>query len=71
MDKVKYEVKGMTCSGCQRSIARALEHAGIEVEPADVSLKEGTVRVDEHVAEDLLRRAIEDAGYEVGQRRAE
>ena len=71
MEKIKYEVQGMTCGGCQRSVASALERAGFGVTVADVSIDEGTVQVDANAAEDVVRRAIEDAGYEVGRRRAQ
>ena len=70
-DKVKYEVQGMTCGSCQRSVANALTRAGVEVAIADVSLIEGTVRVDEDVADAVIRQVIQDAGFEVGQRREE
>jgi copper chaperone CopZ len=69
--KVKYEVKGMTCGGCQRSVAGALTRAGVAVSVEDVSLAEGTVQVDVGALDDVVRRAIEDAGFEVGQRRAQ
>lgn len=68
-DKVKYEVVGMTCGGCQRSVAAALTQAGVNVSVDDVSLAEGTVVVDASVAEAVVRCAVEDAGFELGQRR--
>jgi copper chaperone CopZ len=66
---VKYEVRGMTCGGCQRSVANALKQAGVEVSVQDVSLADGTVSVDAAAAEAVVRQAIEDAGFDVGQRR--
>lgn len=65
---VTYEVRGMTCSGCQRSVIAALARVGIAVDMKDVSLADGTVRVDANASETDLRRAIEDAGYDVGSR---
>jgi copper chaperone len=67
--KVTYEVQGMTCGGCQRSIVAALERAGVDVDIEDVSLAAGTVRVDAGASDTIIRRAIEDAGYDVGLRR--
>lgn len=67
--KVTYEVQGMTCSGCQRSVVAALERAGVSIRVEDVSLSSGTVRVDAEAPEATVRRAIEDAGYGVGGRR--
>lgn len=71
VEKVKYEVSGMTCGGCQKSVASALARAGFIVSVADVSLAEGTVQVDAQATEAEVRRAIEDAGYQVGRRRAQ
>lgn len=68
-EKVKYEVVGMTCGGCRRSVAAALARAGVDVSVYDVSLEEGAVQVDGTVAEAVVRRAVEDAGFEIGQRR--
>jgi copper chaperone len=63
---VKYEVKGMTCGGCQRSVQSALKRAGIEVSLDDISLAEGTVRVDASASEATVRQAVEDAGFDFG-----
>jgi copper chaperone CopZ len=71
VNKAKYEVQGMTCGGCQRSVATALARVGVAVTLADVSLKDGTVLVPQDAADIVVRQAIQDAGYEVGQRRAE
>lgn len=65
---VKYEVQGMTCGGCQRSVVSALQRAGIEVGLDDVSLVDATVQVDESAPEPLVRQVIEEAGYDVGRR---
>lgn len=69
MEKVKYEVSGMTCGGCVKAVTAALSRAGFDVSVKDVSLPEGTVEVDAGASEDKVRQAIEDAGYEVGKRR--
>lgn len=66
---VTYEVTGMTCGGCQRSVVAALERAGVSVRLEDVSVSNGTVRVDADVSDVVVRRAIEDAGFDVGTRR--
>lgn len=69
MNQVKYEVLGMTCGGCQGAVVRALHRAGVQVALADVSLEDGTVRVDASVDEALVRATIEEAGYDVGARK--
>lgn len=65
---VTYEVRGMTCGGCQRAIIAALARADVQVSLEDVSLAAGTVRVDSRASESVVRQAIEDAGYDVGNR---
>lgn len=65
---VTYEVAGMTCSGCQRSVVAALQRRGIDITIDDVSLSSGTVRVAAEAADADVRQAIEGAGYDVGQR---
>jgi copper chaperone len=66
---VTYEVKGMTCGGCQRSVVAALKRVGVEIGVDDVSLVAGTVRVGAESSEPVVRQAIEEAGYDVGARR--
>lgn len=69
MTQVKYEVLGMSCGGCQQSVMRALGRVGVPIVLADVSLEDGTVRVDAAVDEALVRSTIEDAGFDVGARK--
>lgn len=65
---VTYEVAGMTCSGCQRSVVAALKRRGIDISVDDVSLSTGTVRVAGDAPDAEVRQAIEGAGYDVGAR---
>lgn len=67
METVKLNVKGMTCSGCVRSVTRVLEQikgvSGVEV---SLDRGEATVRYDPASAERAkFKAAIEGAGYEV------
>ncbi len=70
-DSVKYEIRGMTCGGCQRSVVNALGQAGIRIDVSDVSLAEGTVCVGADAPEATVRQAIENAGFDVGERRGQ
>jgi copper chaperone len=68
METVTIEVKGMTCGACVAAVERVL-HDLHGVEKVDVSLERGQATVDfdaAEVAEDDLRAAIEEAGYDVG-----
>lgn len=60
-----FEVRGMTCSHCEAAIRRALDAVDPE---ADVTIDRaaGRVRIaNATAAPELLRKAIEDEGYEV------
>ena len=60
-----YAVPGMTCANCERAVRGELaEVAGVESVTVDLSTK--TVVVDgSGLSDDVLRGAIELAGYEV------
>ncbi len=57
-------VKGMTCSHCERAVTQAIQSrdAGAKVE---VDLEAGVVRVDGSLDEAEIREAIEEEGYQV------
>lgn len=60
-------IKGMTCSGCVNSVFKAL-NAVEGVKNVDVSLEENQATVtydDGQVKAEVLKAAIEDAGYDV------
>ena len=60
------KVKGMTCHHCVMSVKKALgKLEGIQ--NVDVDLQQAEVRLDNTmgVASDLMKKAIEEAGYEV------
>jgi copper chaperone CopZ len=63
--KERYEVKGMTCGGCQRALVGALNRAGIAVTPTEVSVPNGTVDVPHGVNVAELRAAVDAAGFEL------
>ena len=60
------KVKGMTCQHCVMSVKKALgKLEGIQ--NVDVDLQQAEVRFDntKGVLSDLVKKAIEEAGYEV------
>lgn len=61
---LKLKVDGMTCGHCAQTVTRAVE-AVPAVERALVDLKAGEVSVEGDADETAVRRAIEDAGYDV------
>jgi len=67
METVKLGISGMTCNGCVRSVTRVLSELQ-GVAKADVSLegKNAVVNYDPAaLGVDQLKRAVEEAGFEV------
>lgn len=65
MGKKTIEISGMTCERCAMNVTKMLNQ--IDGVRADVSLSEGNavVSYDRDVAEDVLKNAVEKAGYKV------
>ena len=61
-----YELKvdGMTCGGCAASVTRALQRLDSNAR-VDVDLPNKSVKVEMSTHLDAVKKAIEDAGYEV------
>lgn len=57
---VVYNVEGMTCGGCVRSVTAALARVGVR---AEVSLADATVTVAEPADDVRVQQALEGAGY--------
>jgi copper chaperone CopZ len=57
-------INGMMCSHCTGRVQKALTDLGAK---ADVSLDEkcAHVTVNDSITDDMLKKAVEDAGYEV------
>jgi copper chaperone len=67
MQTVTLGISGMTCSGCVRSVTKVLT-ALDGVGKADVDLEKASAVVDydpEQADLEQMKRAIEEAGYEV------
>jgi copper chaperone len=61
---LKLKVEGMTCGHCAQTVTKAVETVPA-VERAVVDLKAGEVAVEGSADVGAIRRAIEDAGYDV------
>jgi len=67
MQTVTLGISGMTCGGCVQSVTRVLTALG-GVGKADVDLEKASAVVDydpEQADVEQMKRAIEEAGYEV------
>jgi copper chaperone len=59
-----YSVKGMTCEHCVRSVTEEVSDVS-GVEGVDVDLDSGRLVVRGDVADEAVRAAVSEAGYEV------
>jgi copper chaperone len=59
-----YSVKGMTCEHCVRSVTEEVSEVS-GVEGVDVDLDSGRLVVRGDVADEAVRAAVSEAGYEV------
>ena len=60
-ETVRVQIGGMSCGGCVRGVARALDKAGIKARDIQV----GTALVDADASHDAIRAALEGAGFQV------
>lgn len=59
------EVEGMTCGHCQARVEKVLNAvAGVKAK-VDLKKKTATVETDDSVTDDVLKKAVEEAGYTV------
>ncbi|CAK7192074.1 Copper chaperone CopZ [Commensalibacter sp. Nvir] len=59
-----YNIKGMTCQHCVKTVKEALRKLP-GVKTVDVDLKQGTVSVEGDVEKSAIKKAIEKEGYEL------
>ena len=65
-ETIEYSVPGMSCSHCEDAVAGKLS-AVERVDAVTVDLQTKLVTVTgEHLSDEALRAAIEEAGYEAG-----
>ena len=66
METTTFTVKGMTCDHCVRAVTQEL-HALPGVHDVAIELASGNVAVqsDAPLADDAVRAAVDEAGYEV------
>lgn len=66
METTQINVGGMTCGGCERSVTKAIEQLpGVREVTADHGSGVVTIAGEPVPGRDLLKQAVEDAGYEV------
>jgi len=65
---MRVAIKGMSCQHCVSAVTKALEQLD-GVKDVEVSLERGEARFEEEkpVDRETLRKAVQDAGYDVGE----
>ena len=63
---VEFDVQGMTCGGCVRSVTNAIQRIDADA-VVDVDLAAKKVSVKSAANADRLMEAIQGAGYQVSQ----
>jgi len=64
---ISFKVEGMMCEHCKKRVEDALKAvSGVTFAEADLEGKKVTVEAGENVTEEMLKKAVTDAGYEVG-----
>ena len=58
-------VEGMSCGHCSSRVEKALNAIDGVMAKVDLEAKTATVELASEISDDTLRKAIEDAGYEV------
>ncbi|MEY4064183.1 MAG: hypothetical protein RIR26_391 [Pseudomonadota bacterium] len=61
-----YEIKvqGMTCGGCVNAISKAVKTVDVRA-AVDASIPDQVVKVESNVEINVIKRAIEGAGFQV------
>ncbi|GAB3671709.1 heavy metal-associated domain-containing protein [Saccharopolyspora sp. ID03-671] len=66
MSESTFIVKGMTCSGCMSKVSTAVTAVdGVTDVDVDISNGELTVISESPVSPEVIRNAVNEAGYEV------
>ena len=57
-------IEGMSCGGCVNSLTRVLK-AVPGIEPLKIEVGKASLRLDTQVSDDVVRNAVERAGFEL------
>lgn len=66
MKKIKLHIEGMMCNNCKQHVEEALRGAATNAEiTVDLEAGQAVVAGEELPAADVLKLAVEEAGYDV------
>lgn len=63
--KKKILIEGMSCGHCVSHVAEALEEIGASDIIVNLEQKNAIVKIGEDTTDEVIKDAIEDAGYDV------
>ncbi|MED4871155.1 heavy metal-associated domain-containing protein [Geobacillus stearothermophilus] len=66
MKTYRMTVRGMTCTGCEQHVARALEAIGAKLMDVSFQRGEAVFALPEDTDVDMARQAVQNAHYEPG-----
>jgi len=70
MKLTTYSVEGMTCQHCVHHVTMALsEVKGVNDVKVSLAEKTALVNTDDSVSFDVLKAAVEDAGYQLAEKK--
>ena len=62
------KIEGMTCGHCSARVEKALNAmAGVTEAKVDLANKTATINITQDIDDNVLREAIDDAGYDVAE----
>jgi copper chaperone CopZ len=62
------KIEAMSCGHCSAAVTKALKAlAGVNNVDVNLQTKEAAVEIDDSLADEQLKKAVEEAGYEVKQ----
>lgn len=60
------KIEGMSCGHCSAAVKKELEKiAGVSKVNVDLDAKQATLEAEAPVSDEMLRAAVDEAGYEV------
>ncbi len=65
ISKKKMVIEGMTCSHCSATVENAIGSIAGASAKVDLDKKEAVIKLRKVVADEALRKAVQDAGYSV------
>ncbi len=64
--KKEMMIEGMSCNHCKMRVEKALgDIEGVDNVTVDLEAKKATLEIVGEVGDDVLKEAVEDAGYDV------